>query len=173
MRYFRTVTFIQVGFEPARSSELLNWYDYISLDPHSVDSAGSLLMCVSELAAVSFTTAFLIKPLLYLLLTLFYHVSLLILITHTHTLHALCFPLHTHFFPTLGVFFLARSLLASAGLDNPTILPFSYDTAPPRTVPTPLVCTHLSSLPKSLTLPQKLCGCFLPHSLYHSDSGHV
>ena len=46
----------------------------------------------------------------------------------------------------------ARELLASTGLDAPTIFPLSYDTVPPWIAPTPPICTYLSSLPKSSTL---------------------
>ena len=64
----------------------------------------------------------------------------------------------------------ARELLASTGLPDPTILPFSFDTVPPWIVPSPPICTYLSSLPKSSTLPVQLRGCFQSHALSHSDS---
>ena len=61
-----------------------------------------------------------------------------------------------------------RELVASTGLDDPTIFPFSYDV-----VQTPPICTYLSSLPKLSTFPVQFRGCFLSHTLSHSDSAPV
>ena len=58
----------------------------------------------------------------------------------------------------------ARELLTSD--DSPFLL--RYRT--PWIVPTPLVCTRLSSLSKSSTFPQQLHSCFLSHSFSHSNS---
>ena len=45
----------------------------------------------------------------------------------------------------------ALRFLTSVRVDNPSILPFSYDTDPPWTVPTSPVYTYLSSVSKSST----------------------
>ena len=50
------------------------------------------------------------------------------------------------------------------------IIPFSYDTVPPWTAPTPLICKYLSFLHKSSTLPVQLWGSFLSNALSYSDS---
>ena len=68
----------------------------------------------------------------------------------------------------------SRELLTSVTLDNPTILPFSYDTDLPWTVPSPLLYPFpLSSMPKSSTLPQQLQSCFILQPLdgYNPEDG--
>ena len=68
-------------------------------------------------------------------------------------------------------FIILLELLTFVRFDNPTILPFFYDTDPPWNITTPPVCTHLSSMPKfSTTLPREFRGSFLPHSFSHPNS---